>query len=58
MSCIHCDECCRLIDSDYDPDCFVDRDAPLHLPVERVLCERCREREWDRQQERMMEDAP
>lgn len=59
MSCIYCDECCRLIDSDDDPDCFVERHSPMCLlPVERVLCERCREREWDRQMERHMEDAP
>lgn len=58
MSCIHCDDCCRLIDSDDDPDCFVEAGNPLGLPLERVLCERCREREWDRQEQQKMEDAP
>ena len=37
MSCVLCDKCSRLIDSDDDVECFIgDTDI--------VACERCRER--------------
>lgn len=50
-----CDHCDALIDSDEDPDCFVE--VGLGKFGE-TICEPCRERMWDRQQERAMEEAP
>ena len=38
MSMIRCDECERLIDSDDDPDCFIDTSPTTTVS----LCERCR----------------
>jgi hypothetical protein len=35
MSMVRCDQCSRAIDSDDDPDCFIEED--------RVLCESCRD---------------
>ena len=37
MSCLHCDRCSRLIDSDYDLDCFVN-------DGDYIVCETCRDR--------------
>lgn len=48
MSMIRCDRCSNLIDSDDDPDCFVD--DPRHsIPPhpDRVLCEPCRDEQED-----------
>lgn len=62
MSMIGCDNCDQMIDSDDDPACFVE--APACAPhdmrkiLEQVLCENCREREWERQQERAAETSP
>lgn len=57
MSLIRCDSCDAVIDSDDDPDCFIE--APDCIPyvkaLEAVMCGRCRERNWDRQNERAME---
>ncbi len=49
MSMCHCDLCENYIDSDFDMDCFVE-DLTGH-GRDRILCERCRERE-DEEQER------
>lgn len=55
MSIVVCDYCDSFIDSDVDPDCFMDNEGWC---ANDVLCERCRERAWDRHQERLMEDGP
>lgn len=44
MSMIHCDSCETYIDSDNDPDCFLE--VPWLNLADRVWCESCREREW------------
>lgn len=45
MSCVRCQKCRDIVDSDYDPDCFIELPK---LPDERwaqtiELCETCRE---------------
>lgn len=44
MSCVLCERCSDLIDSDFDPECFTEEgNGPIH-------CETCREEcpeEWD-----------
>lgn len=58
MSMVACDCCECIVDSDADPACFINADAPAPWNsklLEQVLCENCRERAWDRQQERAME---
>lgn len=37
MSCLFCDRCADLIDTDEDPEAYVER-------LQRWLCESCRER--------------
>ena len=55
MSMICCQACEALIDSDDDPGCFVE--PPDCTPPEQrarattIMCEPCREAEYDRQQE-------
>lgn len=44
MSCIRCDRCPEIIDSDDDPECFLSDDY--------VLCEACRE--WTLADERAL----
>lgn len=56
MSMIRCDSCDRPIDSDDDPECINNDGYSLGLPVI-VLCEPCRERAWDEQEERKTEQA-
>ncbi len=62
MSMMLCDQCDAPIDTDEDMDCFIE--APSCAParfrqvLEEILCERCRERRWEREQERRAEDAP
>lgn len=49
MSMIRCERCDVLIDSDDDPDCFVEPDKLD--PRSHVWCEACRDKEtayWDR----------
>jgi hypothetical protein len=59
MSIIACDHCGGFIDSDADAACFIH--APTCIPhnshLDEVMCEPCRERAWDRQQEKAAEDA-
>ena len=61
MSFLFCERCDAPIDSDDDPGCIIDPPActPLDLVARltRVLCESCRETEWDRAQERAAEEA-
>ncbi len=58
MSICVCEHCDRFIDSDDDPDCFVETGNMRRLHCTTVMCEPCRERAWDHQQERLMEDGP
>lgn len=44
MSCIRCERCDTNIDSDNDPECFVE--VPWLNMAERVWCEQCRDAEW------------
>lgn len=45
MSMIRCEGCSRSIDSDDDPDCFVEHPAhPINGAPDIVLCEPCRDR--------------
>ena len=53
MSIIVCDRCNAYIDSDDDPDCFIEN--PYDSKDTTILCEPCREAAWDRQQETLME---
>ena len=64
MSMIRCDRCDRYIDSDDDPDCFVERPNYTNTahPVNPayaekiewdVLCEPCRDEQWDEEQREM-----
>lgn len=46
MSVCRCDKCSDLIDSDNDPDCFIE-DLTGHLGRDRIICETCRESEDD-----------
>lgn len=43
MSMIHCDECGRLIDSDFDCECFIETSPTTTV----TLCEHCRELDDD-----------
>lgn len=44
MSMIRCEDCDRIIDSDDDPECFVEVGNMRHLYKTKILCEPCRER--------------
>lgn len=55
MSICTCEHCDTLIDSDDDPGCFVEN--PYDSRDVTTLCEICRERSWERQQELLMEDG-
>jgi hypothetical protein len=51
MSIITCDRCDRYIDSDRDPDCFVEVGNMRAQTRNAVWCETCRDKEaayWDR----------
>ena len=43
MSMIRCDGCDRIIDSDDDPDCFVEVGNMRRMNFTKVMCERCRD---------------
>jgi hypothetical protein len=43
MSCIRCDGCSRIIDSDFDPDCFVEVGNMRAQTKDVVWCESCRD---------------
>jgi hypothetical protein len=53
MSMVTCDHCDAYIDSDFDPDCFIEN--PYDSKDTTILCEPCRERAYDRYQESLME---
>ena len=53
MSVVVCDHCETYIDSDKDCDCFIVN--PYDLNDITTLCEPCREKAYDRQQESLME---
>lgn len=53
MSIVVCDHCDKYIDSDKDTDCFPY--AEFNKNDTTALCENCRERAYDAQQERLME---
>jgi len=44
MSMIVCERCDRYIDSDDDPDCFVEVGNMRRLHQTKVLCEFCRDK--------------
>lgn len=44
MSCIRCDGCSRIIDSDEDPECFVEVGNMRAQTKDVVWCEPCRDR--------------
>jgi hypothetical protein len=50
-----CDDCEAQIDIAKDRH-YVQEDS-WGAPTGEVLCENCRERRWDRQQERLMEES-
>lgn len=56
MSVVVCDHCERYIDSDDDPYCFIEN--PYDSKDTTVLCEYCREKAWDQEQDRLSEDGP
>lgn len=43
MSWCKCSSCRALIDSDADPDCFVEIGNQRRLVIEMILCASCRE---------------
>lgn len=45
MSMVICESCDCPIDSDFDPDCFVEIGNMRRLHKEVIWCESCRERE-------------
>ena len=51
MSIIVCEKCDAYIDSDNDPDCFVEVGNMRRLHKTEVMCERCRDK-WYNEQER------
>ena len=53
MSMCVCERCDRYIDSDDDPDCFIEN--PYDSKDTTILCEPCREKAYDRYQEDLME---
>lgn len=53
MSLLTCEHCDGPINSDDDPGCFCDN--PYDRRDTTIVCEPCRERAYDREQERLME---
>lgn len=49
MSIIICESCDRMIDSDDDPDCFVEVGNMRRMHQTAVYCEPCRERMLEQQ---------
>lgn len=49
MSMMRCDRCDRFIDSDDDPECFVE--VPWMNLEEHIWCEKCRAEEFDDNEE-------
>lgn len=48
MSICICEKCDRWIDSDSDPDCFVEVGNMRKLTDTIIMCEPCRERYYDK----------
>jgi hypothetical protein len=57
MSMCVCQDCDAYIDSDFDPDCFVEVGNMRRLHQTKILCERCRE-ERQEDLERQMSTSP
>ena len=55
MSMVNCDHCDKYIDSDKDGDCFIVN--PYDKNDITTLCEPCREKAWDCEQESLMENG-
>ena len=53
-----CVDCDRLIDTDDDPDCFLEIGNMRRLHKTEIVCEPCRERRWDEQQQYFSENTP
>lgn len=53
MSLIPCQRCDVFIDTDDDPGAFIEN--PYNSKDVEIVCEACRERAWDRQQEHLAE---
>lgn len=47
MSCVRCESCSTIIDSDFDLECFVEVGNMRRLHQTMVLCEHCRGRRED-----------
>lgn len=56
MSICVCDRCNSYIDSDKDPHCFCEN--PYDSRDTTIVCENCREQDYDRHQESLMENGP
>ena len=50
MSICVCESCDRYIDSDFDPDCFVEVGNMRRLHQTKVLCEACRDKYFAEQE--------
>jgi ribosomal protein L37E len=57
MSMVICERCDAPIDSDADPGCFVETGNMRRLHETTIMCESCRERAYDRQQEDLAQDG-
>lgn len=58
MSMVMCESCDRPIDSDDDPECFVEVGNMRRLHQTKVLCEPCRERLWEEQERESSMEPP
>ena len=47
MSMVSCERCDAPIDSDDDPDCFVETGNMRRLHQTTIMCERCRDKYYD-----------
>ena len=50
MSIVVCEKCDAYIDSDFDPDCFVEVGNMRRLYKTEVMCERCRDKYYNEQE--------
>ncbi|MGE0023964.1 MAG: hypothetical protein AB7S70_10080 [Hyphomicrobium sp.] len=57
MSMVTCEDCDAPIDSDDDPGCFVETGNMRRLHETTILCENCREKRWERNEQRLMQDG-
>lgn len=56
MSVVICERCDRPIVTEDDPYCFIQN--PYDSQDRRIVCEPCREGDWDRHNESLMENGP